>query len=153
MFNLSNQAPISRPLSRSTAHTGPATNAARPEDTTLYQVVQDHLDTFLAQVEQETGTGLPQFATDEFSAFLECGILAHGFLRLRCGDCAHEKLVAFSYKRRGFCPACGTRRMAETAAPLVEHVIPHVPVRQWVVSFPITLRYLFASQPQMLSRL
>ena len=28
-------------------------------------------------------------------AFLECGILAHGFVRLRCADCAHEKLVAF----------------------------------------------------------
>ena len=112
----------------------------RPEETTLYQVIQDHLDTFLAQVEQETGTGLPQFVTDEFEAFLECGILAHGFLRLRCGDCAHEKLVAFSCKRRGFCPACGACRMAETAAHLVEHVIPQVPVRQWVVSFPIPLR-------------
>src|SRR5262245_16399197 len=32
----------------------------------------------------------------EFDAFLECGILAHGFVRLRCGQCAHEKLVAFS---------------------------------------------------------
>jgi len=70
----------------------------RPEDTTRYQVVQEHLDTFLAQVEQETGTGLPQFVKDEFEAFLECGIFAHGFLRLRCGDCAHEKLVAFSCK-------------------------------------------------------
>lgn len=33
----------------------------RPEETTLYQVVQDHVETFFAQVEQETGTGLPQF--------------------------------------------------------------------------------------------
>jgi len=123
----------------------------RPEETTLYQVVQDHLDTFLPPVEQETGTGLPQFVTDEFEAFLECGILAHGFLRLWCGDCAHEKLVAFSCKRRGFCPACGARRMAETAAHLVEHVIPQVPVRQWVVSFPIPLRHLFATQPHLLS--
>jgi len=41
--------------------------------------------------------------------------------------------------------------MAETAAHLVEHVIPHVPVRQWVVTFPIPLRHLFATQPQLLS--
>ncbi len=41
--------------------------------------------------------------------------------------------------------------MAETAAHLVDHVIPHVPVRQWVVSFPIPLRHLLASQPQLLS--
>jgi hypothetical protein len=37
------------------------------------------------------------------------------FLRLRCGDCGHDKLVAFSCKRRGFCPSCGARRMAQTA--------------------------------------
>ena len=123
----------------------------RPEETTLYQVIQEHVETFFAQVEQETGTGLPKFVKDEFEAFLECGILAHGFLRLRCGECAHEKLVAFSCKRRGFCPACGARRMAETAAHLVEQVIPHVPVRQWVISFPLPLRHLFATQPQLLS--
>jgi len=38
---------------------------------------------------------------DEFDALLECGILAHGFLRLRCGDCGHDKLVAYNGKRRG----------------------------------------------------
>jgi len=57
---------------------------SRPEETTLYQVVREHLETFLAQVETETGASLPDFVKDEFDAFLECGILAHGFLRLRC---------------------------------------------------------------------
>ena len=123
----------------------------RPEDTVLYQVVQEHLETFLAQVELETGSGLPEFVKAEFEAFLECGILAHGFLRLRCADCAHEKLVAFSCKRRGICPSCGARRMVETAAHLVDHVIPRVPVRQWVISFPIPLRLLFAAHPQLLA--
>lgn len=75
----------------------------------------------LAQVEAETESGLPDFVKDEFDAFLECGILAHGFLRLRCVDCTHEKLVAFSCKRRGFCPSCGGRRMAQAAAHLVDH--------------------------------
>ena len=123
----------------------------RPEETTLYQLVQENVETFFAQVEAETGAGLPDFVKDEFEAFLDCGILANGFLRLRCEACAHEKLVAFSCKRRGFCPACGARRMAETAAHLVDHVIPRVPVRQWVLSFPIPLRYLFAAHPQLLS--
>ena len=123
----------------------------RPEETTLYQLVQEHAETFFAFVEAETGASLPQFVKDEFDAFLECGILAHGFLRLRCGECGHEKLVAFSCKRRGFCPSCGARRMAETAAHLVDHVIPRVPVRQWVVSFPIPLRILFAAHPQLLT--
>ena len=94
---------------------------------------------------------LPQFVKDEFDAFLECGILAHGFVRVCCGECGDEKLVAFSCKRRGICPSCGARRMAETAAYLVDHVIPRVPVRQWVLSFPIPLRVLLAAHPHLLT--
>ena len=56
--------------------------------------------------------------------------LAHGFLRLRCDGCARDALVAFSCKRRGICPSCGTRRMAGTAADLVDNILPQVPVRQ-----------------------
>ncbi len=41
--------------------------------------------------------------------------------------------------------------MAQTAAHLVDHLIPHVPVRQWVLSLPIALRLLLAAQPQWLT--
>jgi ribosomal protein S27E len=74
-------------------------------------------------------TAVAQDNLDEFDAFLECGIMAHGFLRLRCAECGHDKLLASSCKRRGFCPSCGARRMSQTAAHLVDQVIPHVPVR------------------------
>ena len=94
------------------------------------------------------GAGLPTFVTDEFDAFLACGILADGFLRLSCDGCREEKLVAFSCKRRGICPSCGARRMHEAAAHLVDNVIPKVPVRQWVLSFPIPLRALLAVHPE-----
>ena len=77
--------------------------------------------------------------------------MAHGFLRLHCGDCGHDKLVAFSCKRRGFCPSCGARRMAQTAAHLLGHVIPRVPVRQWVLALPIPLRLLLAAQPKLVT--
>ena len=42
--------------------------------------------------------------------------------------------------------------MAETAAYLVDvdNIIPRVPVRQWVLSFPIPLRSLFAIHPAKL---
>jgi hypothetical protein len=33
-----------------------------------------------------------------------CGILKHGFARVRCGSCKHEFLLAFSCKCRYFCP-------------------------------------------------
>jgi hypothetical protein len=49
-------------------------------------------------------------------------------------------------KRRGFCLACEDRRMAETSAHLVDHIIPWVPVWQWVVSFPIRLPRLGTDQ-------
>jgi len=119
----------------------------RPEQTTLYRLVQQHAATFFAEAEAAAGADLPQFVKDEFDAFLECGILAHGLLRLRCGERGHDQLVAFSCKRRGFCPSCGARRMAQTAAQLVDHVIPHVPVRQWVLSLPIPLRVRQARAP------
>jgi len=37
--------------------------------------------------------------------------------------------------------------MAESAALLVDDILPEVPVRQWVPSFPYVLRFLFAPRP------
>ncbi|MDY0063241.1 MAG: transposase zinc-binding domain-containing protein [Myxococcota bacterium] len=53
--------------------------------------------------------------------------------RARCAACKHDFVVPFSCKTRGLCPSCNTRRMVETAAHLVDHVIPRVPVRLWGV--------------------
>jgi len=94
---------------------------------------------------------LPRFVTAEFDAYLECRILVHGFMRLTCDTCARHALVAFSCKRRGFCPSCGTRRMHEAAAYLVDQIITRVPMRQWVLSFHILLRSLFAVHPELLA--
>ncbi len=74
----------------------------RPEETALYRIVQENVDTFFAQVEAESGTSLPAFVKEEFDAFLGCGVLAHGFTRLKCGSCRHEKVVAYSCKKRGY---------------------------------------------------
>ncbi len=60
--------------------------------------MREHYETFVAEVD-----GLPQFVKDEFAAYLDCGILACGFLRLTCEGCARDTLVAFSCKRRGIC--------------------------------------------------
>ena len=45
-----------------------------------------------------------------------------------------------SGKRRGWCPSCASRRMAETGAHRVDNVLPHTPYRQGVLSFPWPLR-------------
>ena len=41
-------------------------------------------------------------------------------------------------------PAYRPRNPADTAAHLVDHVFPEVPVRQWVLSIPFALRYRLA---------
>jgi len=117
----------------------------------LYAVVEEHAEAFFARA-GEQGASLPAFVHEEFARYLRCGRLEEGFVRVLCTGCRHEHLVAFSCKCRRFCPSCGARRMVESAAGLVEHVFPHMPVRQWVLSFPWPLRLLFAARPQLLTR-
>ncbi len=115
------------------------------EHAVLYRVIDEHLEAFLETARRHAdGSSLPEFVEQEFRDFLTCGVLAHGFARLRCTDCAFERLVPFSCKGRGFCPSCGGRRMTEYAGRLVDDVLPRVPVRQWVLSLPHRLRYLLA---------
>ncbi|MBK7520964.1 MAG: transposase zinc-binding domain-containing protein [Gammaproteobacteria bacterium] len=123
----------------------------RPEETRLYRLVEQHYPAFVASL-AEQGKVLPAYVEREFEAYLKCGRLEHGFLRVRCESCHFERLVAFSCKKRGFCPSCGARRMAETAALLADEVLPALPLRQWVVSFPFALRFLFASRPEALAK-
>jgi len=124
-----------------------------PSGTVLYHVIAEHLETFLASCHDDPeATGLPDYVQREFYDYLRCGILAYGFLRLGCDTCKQELLVPFSCKRRGFCPSCAGRRMAQMAAHLVEQVIPWVPTRQWVVSVPVPLRYWMASSQDLTAK-
>ena len=121
----------------------------RPEQTVLYRLVQQHLETYLALACEGDGEGhaVPGYVERELRRYLECGILAYGFARARCPECGHDFLVAFSCKGRGVCPSCNARRMAETAAHLVDHVFPPLPVRQWVLSVPKRLRCYLEREP------
>jgi hypothetical protein len=117
----------------------------QPEQTLLYRIVEQHYPVFTAHLALQ-GKELPGYVQREFDDYLQCGRLDHGFLRVRCESCHAEHLVAFSCKRRGFYPSCGTRRMAESAALLVDEVLPEQPMRQWVLSFPFQLRILHLKQ-------
>src|SRR5438445_590854 len=88
-------------------------SAGESEKSLLHETVRAHLKTFLAEMEQD-GSGLPRFVVAEFERSLRCGILAHGFARVRSIACGDELLVAFSCNR-GICPSCTTRRMQGTA--------------------------------------
>lgn len=123
----------------------------RPEKTLLYQIIGEYWPEFQAELSSH-GKQLPLNVTKEFDEYLKCGRLEHGFLRVRCDSCHDEKLVAFSCKKRGFCPSCGARRMADSAALLVDDILPYQPMRQWVLSVPFPLRFLFASNPKVMTR-
>ena len=116
-----------------------------PAQTALSQIGRDHLETFRIQAAcLRDGDGLPRFVEQAFRTVLQCGWLAGGFARFRCGDCGLDRLVPFSCKGRALCPSCGGRRMTERAAHLLDHVFPDVPVRQGVLSLPDRLRYQLA---------
>ena len=54
-----------------------------PSRTVLYHVIAEHLESFLASFhDNPEATGLPAYVQREFYDYLQCGILAHGFLRL-----------------------------------------------------------------------
>lgn len=72
--------------------------------------------------------------------FLACGLLEHGFARIRCDACAHEYLLAFSCKCRYFCPSCHAKRLARWSLWLDQTLLAPVPHRQVVLTLPKRLR-------------
>ncbi len=123
----------------------------RPEETVLYRVVRRHLETFIEHAAETYDSPLPKYVRNELRAYLRCGIFEHGFSRARCDECNHDLLIAFSCKGRGLCPSCAGRRMSNTAAQVVDRIIPAVPVRQWVLSLPFDLRASAAFDARILT--
>ena len=80
----------------------------QPELTLLYQIIETYYPEFFTYMKSQ-GKTLPTHIKKEFDAYLKCGRLEHGFIRVRCEECHHERLVAFSCKKRGLlrasCPA------------------------------------------------
>ena len=131
-------------------HPRPAYSRRQPELTVLHQVVRQNYKSFAAQVEA-SGRTLPKHVTSEFDEYVKCGILAHGFIRLKCEDCKAERLVAFSCRGRGFCPSCLGKRQAIATEFLMEKLLGGLPVRQFVLSMPFELRFLMARDSKLMS--
>ena len=69
---------------------------------------------------------------------------------LRCPDCGHEYLLAFSCKGRYFCTSCHTKRAAAFAEWLTTTVLKPVPHRQMVFTLPRMLRVWFRNDRRLL---
>ena len=115
----------------------------RPQASPLFRLVSDHLhrletvydDRFV----REYGPWRPVVARVA-EKFLACGVLDHGFARIRCDDCAHEYLLAFSCTCRYFCPSCHAKRLAMWTQWLDTTLLAPVPHRQVVLTIPKRLR-------------
>jgi hypothetical protein len=74
-----------------------------PENTALHIVMREYMETMFDEAPRNpNSTGFPEFVRKDFERFLECGILALGFCRLRCPSCGDEKLLeanGFSYRK------------------------------------------------------
>jgi hypothetical protein len=125
----------------------------RPTETTLHQLVRQNLESFVAYARENYEGGLPSYVEKELRAYLACGDFSQGFTRAHCDTCGHDLLVAFACHGRSICPSCCGRRMANTAAHLVDRVLPDVPVRQYVLSLPYELRRLAAFKADVLTAL
>jgi len=128
----------------------------RPAESPLYGIVVDHCEKFAAVYDDlytdRYGRWRPEVA-DTFHRFLDCGVLAYGFLRVRCSACGHEVRVPWSCKKVGWCPSCGQRRSLEFAEFLEAELLDEVAYRHVVATVPRLLRPIFMRERALLGEL
>ena len=85
----------------------------RPQASPLFRLVADQFRTLQMVYDERFAPkyGAWRAVVPEVAdKFLACGVLEHGFARVRCDACAHEYLLAFSCKARYFFPSCHAKR-------------------------------------------
>ncbi len=127
-----------------------------PEHTAFYQCLEDYWEEFQEAYpyfyEKDYGPWRP-VVEQTVERFLQCGILRHGFARLRCSDCRREQLLAFSCKTRCFCPSCQAKQVAAFLEHALEEVLEEVDHRQLVWTIPRVLRAAFCKDRKLLGEL
>jgi len=128
----------------------------KPQQSLYYQCVEDHFEIFEQVYDDRFAKQYGFFRSYVkmvIYRYLDCGILHNGFARVRCKDCGHEYLLAFSCKRRHFCPSCHQKRVVEFGEWLCEEVLKAVPHRHFIFSIPKILRKYFLYDRRLLSEL
>ena len=127
-----------------------------PESSPLYKLLADHFVHFVLNYDEKFSRShgfLRPVVTEVVAAYLKCGDLKQGFARVRCPECHHEFLLAFSCRGRWFCPTCHAKKVVQFAELLRENILYPVPHRQYVFSIPIILRKYFLYNRKLLSKL
>ena len=128
----------------------------RPKASPLYRLTEDHFDEFSTVYDERFARRWGYWhkvVGEVVEKFQACGILKHGFARVRCGSCKNEFLLAFSCKCRYFCPSCHAKRLALWGIWLEETLLADVPHRQVVLAVPKRLRPYFLYDRKLLGEL
>ena len=128
----------------------------RPKASPLWQCLQEHFDRFLDAYEERYQPRygfLRPIIPEVVNKFLDCGDLERGFARVRCDDCKHEYLLAFSCKGRWFCPSCHQKKVQLFGALLSETILFPVPHRHFTFGIPKMLRPYFRFDRDLLKDL
>ena len=102
----------------------------QPRASPLYRLLDEHFQTFATDYDERFAPRWGPWrrvVPEVVEKFLACGILEHGFARVRCGACRHEYLLPFSCKCRYFCPSCHAKRLALWSVWLEETLLAPVP--------------------------
>jgi ribosomal protein S27E len=128
----------------------------KPKQTLLWQILADYFDQFEQSYEvcytKAYGFFRPVISR-VVRKYLDCGDLHQGFARVRCPDCHHEYLLAFSCRGRWFCPSCHAKKVVQFGGHLQANVLYPVPHRQYVFSMPKILRGFFKYNRKLLGKL
>jgi len=84
---------------------------------------------------ESEGGGLPHYVEREIAAYVRCGQLACGSARVRCVGVG-TRSWSHSVASDADLPSCAARGVADTAAHLVDRVLPRAPDRQWAFTMP-----------------
>jgi hypothetical protein len=128
----------------------------RPRETAFYRLVEEHYERFEQAYPERYEDRYGYFRSvirETVYKYLGCGDLKQGFARVRCRDCGHEYLLAYSCKRRYFCTSCHTKRAVAFAEWLHTTVLWPVAHRQIVLTIPKMLRVYFRYDRRLLGDL
>ncbi len=143
-------------MAQSTAYNYDVYQPRNPKASAYYKCVENHFEELERSWDYMYASRLGFWRTYVMTViyrYLDCGDLHMGFARVRCEECGHEYLLAFSCKRRQFCPSCHQKRVIEYGEWLLTHVLKDVPHRQWVFSIPKRLRIYFLYDRKLLAKL
>jgi len=126
------------------------------QDSNYYRCVEDYFEALMQVYDdrfaRDYGFWRP-YIEKVICRYLDCGDLKNGFARVKCKDCGHEYLLAFSCKRRHFCPSCHQKRVVEFGEWLCIDVLKKVPHRHFIFSIPKILRRYFLYDRKLLPAL